>query len=604
MVNRSPEIKSIWIFDARGHALVNNLVSPAPSIDFSDRDYFKVHVENMVATYVGQTLRPREPYGGAPFFGVSARRAAAKGEFAGIIQVSILPEYFEGFYGKISRASGSYHSLIRSDGFILARFPALGVDKTLPRKGPVMEAMQANSSAGMLTATSLVDGVKRAMSYRRLSGLPVYVLSGRETDAIRNEWLWHEAQRLQYGLPLTAALVLMIAFALRRTKRMYAEEHKRKVAEDALRQAQRLEALGRLTGGVAHDFNNLLMVVRGGAGKLRRLALDPKAYSAVQLIDEAAKKGESLTRRLLAFSRDHSLAPKVFDLGEQLVLIRGVLEQSIRGNIVLDIVKPDYPVFVKLDPDDLEISLLNLALNSRDAMPDGGKITIGLRVDTEAGAPAALITFSDTGLGIPLAIHDRIFEPFFTTKTVDKGTGLGLSQVYGFVSQSKGTLRVESASGAGATFKVWLPLTDERPASETPPPIRVRTPLAASRVLLVEDNKAVAEVASDYLEQLDLGVVHASSAEAAITLLNAQRGIDFVLTDIVMPGMTGLELGRLIREHHPELPVILATGYSDQANVATTENFPLINKPYSLENLERVIRECVGQVDARFKDAG
>jgi CheY-like chemotaxis protein len=165
-------------------------------------------------------------------------------------------------------------------------------------------------------------------------------------------------------------------------------------------------------------------------------------------------------------------------------------------------------------------------------------------------------------------------------------------------------LQLVPASGAGATFKVWLPLTDERPASETPPPIRDRTPLAASRVLLVEDNKAVAEVASDYLEQLDLGVVHASSAEAAITLLNVQRDIDFVLTDIVMPGMTGLELGRLIREHHPELPVILATGYSDQANVATTENFPLINKPYSLENLERVIRECVGQVDARFKDAG
>lgn len=604
MVRRSPEIKSIWIFDASGHALANNLVSPAPSIDFSDRDYFKAHVERPIGTYVGQILRPRAPYGGAPFFGVSVRRTAPTGDFTGVIQVSVLPEYFESFYGKISRASGSYHSLIRPDGFILSRFPSLEGDMTLPRKGPVMAAIAQNPSYGTLTVKSLVDGVRRTVSYRRLSELPIYVLSGRETEAVQREWVWHEAQRLLYGLPLTAALVLVIALALRRTRRMFEEAHKRKIAEDALKQAQRLEALGRLTGGVAHDFNNLLMVVRGGASKLMRLGLsDARAQSAIHLIDEAAKKGESLTRRLLAFSRHHSLAPKVCNLGEQLLLIRNVLEQSIRVNILLEIALPPNPLFTKLDPDDLEIALLNLALNSRDAMPEGGKITIELSEDEYLGRPAALITFSDTGSGIPYGIRDRIFEPFFTTKTVDKGTGLGLSQVYGFVSQSRGHIKVESEEGQGTSFKLWLPLTAERPAKKD---INAERPtkLPATKVLLVEDNKEVAAVATEYLEQLKLTVVHANSAEAALEVLKLEKKVDLVFSDIVMPGITGVEFARLVRKDYPHLPMILATGYSDQAEIAKREKFPLLRKPYTFDSLRQVLRQTLASSHAEFRDAG
>src|SRR5690349_2832531 len=176
MVSRSPEMKSIWVFDGKGHALVNSLVYPAPAVDFIDRDYFKAHIEQDVGTYVGQILRPRPPYGGAPFFSVSARRFSGNNEFRGVIQISILPEYFQGFYAKIAREAGSYHSLIRADGFILARSPALDYDMTLPRNGGVMEAFRASPASGRLTVTSVVDGVRRKVSYRRLPELPVYVL--------------------------------------------------------------------------------------------------------------------------------------------------------------------------------------------------------------------------------------------------------------------------------------------------------------------------------------------------------------------------------------------------------------------------------------------
>jgi two-component system NtrC family sensor kinase len=591
MVSRSAEMKSIWIFDAQGHARVNSLAMPAPTVDFSDRDYFKAHVSNNVGTYVGQILRPRPPYGGAPFFGISARRISPSGEFKGVIQVSILPEYFEGFYSKLGQELGSYNSLIRSDGFILARFPKLDYDIKLPSNGGVMEAFAANPAGGKLTVTSIVDGLRRTVAYRRLPELPVYVLSGRESKAIRDEWLWHEGQRLLYGLPLTAALVTVIAVALRRTRRLYDEARRRRSAEDALKQAQRLEALGRLTGGVAHDFNNLLMVIAGAADRLRRHLSEEKSLKAVQLIEGAAKKGESLTKRLLAFSRSQSLSPKVVDLSDRLSLIRGVLEQSIRADIRLEIIVPDYPVYVKIDPDDLEIALLNLTLNSRDAMPDGGSITLEMRLHQRRRRSVALIIFSDTGCGIPDAIQDRVFEPFFTTKSVSKGTGLGLSQVYGFVSQSNGSIDIQSSEGSGTTFKISLPLAEEKPSAEAPTHKPRQMPI--SKVLLVEDNAEVAAVVTDYLIQLNLNVSHVISAEAALELLNNDHDFELVLSDIVMAGMTGLDLARLIRQRHPGLPVILATGYSDKADLAIAEGFPLIRKPYSIDALALGIFRCL-----------
>jgi two-component system, NtrC family, sensor kinase len=598
MVNGSPEVKSFWIFDRNGHALVNSLTYPAPTIDFSDRDYFNAHVDRDVGTFIGAVLRPRAPYSGAPFFGVSRRRIAGDGSFAGVIQASVLPEYFEGFYAKIGKAPGTYFSLIRADGLILARHPALDGDIRLPSHGELMKAFRSRPIEGALTVTSLIDGVRRRVSYLKLPELPVYVLSGLETAAIHDEWISQMSRHLIFGIPATGTLIIVVALAVRRTKRLYEEAKRREMAEGALKQAQRLEALGQLTGGVAHDFNNLLMVVAGSARKLRRTDKDPKDLVSLQMIESAVQKGERLTRKLLAFSRRQSLSPEIVDLAECVRKLRGVLEQSIQGNIAIEILAPSREIAVKIDPDELEISLLNLTLNARDAMPDGGRITItiGTRLfaaKAERGDlphDMAFIEFADNGIGIPNSIRERIFEPFFTTKPVDKGTGLGLSQVYGFIQQSNGSIAVSNTPGGGATFTILLPISPTPAMPISAPMVESASKdVGKATVLLVEDHPDVSAVAADYLEQYGCKVLLADSAEAAIKVLNDRRDIDLVLSDIVMPGMSGLELGRLVREHHAEIGVILASGYSDKAAVATEEGFTIIRKPYSPDALRRMI---------------
>ncbi|MEA2942625.1 MAG: two-component system, NtrC family, sensor kinase [Bradyrhizobium sp.] len=603
LADSSEQIKSVWIFDKNGRALVNSLVYPAPTIDFSDRDYFKAHVERDIGIYIGEVLRPRPPYGGAPFFGISRRRSSPDGSFNGVIQTSILPEYFSGFYAKISREAGSYASLIRDDGLILARFPPSDIVALFPN-GELLKAIRANSE-GALLLTSKLDNIERKVAYRKVAGFPAFVVAGLETQAIRAQWFSQMASHLIFGLPATAALIAIVLLALKRTRRFYEEATRRQAAENALKQSQRLEALGQLTGGVAHDFNNLLMVVEGSAQRLKRRHHDPADLRSLDMIESAVRKGSSLTRQLLSFARRQSLSPKVVDLVDCIGKFREILRQSIPGDIEIDLKIPPRQIPVRIDPDEFEIALLNLTLNARDAMPDGGRITIAVKTtELDENSPAsgmagkvAVIAFSDTGSGIADDIRDRIFEPFFTTKKVDRGTGLGLSQVYGFVQQSKGAITVASQPGAGTTFELLLPCCEEGLPAEGEAADVAAPPLKSATVLLVEDHPDVSAVGSDYVEQCGFKVVCAASAEVAVDILNKRSDIDLVFSDIVMPGMSGLELGRLIREHHPETPVVLASGYSDRAAAAVAEGFVLLQKPYSLEALRKSLAEAM-QPDA------
>ena len=599
LADSSEQIKSVWIFDRNGHALVNSLTYPAPTVDFSDRDYFKAHIDRDIGIYVGEVLRPRPPYGGAPFFGVSRRRSSPDGSFNGVIQASILPEYFSGFYAKIGSDAGSYASLIRDDGLILARFPPSDIPALLPN-GDLLKAIRAQPE-GSLLLTSKLDNVERKVAYRKVAGFPVFVVAGLETQAIRAQWLSQMSNHLIFGLPATAALIAIVLLALKRTRRFYEEATRRQVAENALKQSQRLEALGQLTGGVAHDFNNLLMVVGGSAQKLKRRHHDPADVRSLDMIELAVRKGSNLTRQLLSFARRQNLSPKVVDLVDCIEKFREVLRQSVSGDIAIEIEAPPQQVPVKIDPDEFEIALLNLALNARDAMPDGGRITISittLRLEEDTGPSGltgefAVIAFSDTGSGIADDIRDRIFEPFFTTKKVDRGTGLGLSQVYGFAQQSKGAITVASRPGIGTTFELFLPCCDEALQLESNAATDALPLVKPATVLLVEDHPDVSAVGSDYVEQCGFKVVCASSAEVAVDILNQRGDIDLVFSDIVMPGMSGLELGRLIREHHPETPVVLASGYSDRAAIAVREGFTLLQKPYSLEALRKSLAEAM-----------
>ena len=292
LADGSEQIKSMWIFNRNGRTLVNSLLYPSPPTDFSDRDYFKAHVGNDIGLFVGRTLKPRPPYGGAPFFSVSVRRTASDGSFAGAIQTSVLPDYFEGFYAKVGREAGSYAALVREDGAILARFPTIADgDLTVKTDGPIGRAMLNGSSEGTLTQVSALDGIERRVAYRKLPKLPVYVYAGLETQAIHKMWLAQLGAYLLVGLPATAALIAIVMLALARTRRLYEEARRREVAENALKQSQRLESLGRLTGGVAHDFNNLLMVVGGSVQKLRRRHTDLQDRRTFDMINSAVAKG-------------------------------------------------------------------------------------------------------------------------------------------------------------------------------------------------------------------------------------------------------------------------------------------------------------------------
>jgi two-component system, NtrC family, sensor kinase len=598
----SAQIKSLWVFDRNGRALANSLSYPADATIFSDRDYFAAHVEKDIGTYVGKVLRPRPPYGGAPFFGVSRRRLSDDSAFVGVIQASVLPEYFEGFYEKLAREPGEYASIVHEDGTLLARYPSLGREAKLAEQGPLYQSMLAHPTSGKVTLISAIDGTGRSVSYRKLPDVPVFALAGLETAAIRDQWLSQMRNQLIFGLPATAALIFIIALALRRTRRLYAEADRRQAAEEALKQSQRLEALGQLTGGVAHDFNNLLMVIGGSVERLKSGLGAAQAGRSLSMIEAAVQKGASLTRQLLSFSRRQSLSPRVWDAVVCVMDFREVLQQSLRGDISISFDLSEGPLPVHVDRNELEIALLNLVLNARDAMSDGGAIRIvvagkTLRKETaphELDGDFVSITVSDTGHGIPEDIRDRVFEPYFTTKKTDKGTGLGLSQVYGFARQSEGAVTFETVPGRGTTFILLLPRSREPLHQETPPTAPADTP-EPRRVLLVEDNPDVAVVAQHYLEQCGCTVIHEDSAEAAIDRLNTDPDIALVFSDIVMPGMNGLELARLVRDHHPNIGLILASGYSEKAAIALAEGFALLNKPYSLDTLRQALAQTKGR---------
>ncbi len=366
-------------------------------------------------------------------------------------------------------------------------------------------------------------------------------------------------------------------------------------AEDQLRQAHKLQALGQLTGGIAHDFNNLLTVIQGSADMLRRPALpDAKRVRFAEAIVQASARAAALTGQLLAFARRQPLQPEVIDVNE---LIRGMtdlLDRTLGERIAVHTRVADRVCAVEADRAQLESALLNIAVNARDAMPDGGDLTIETahHRDPRAGAMIA-IAVTDSGAGMDEETLSRAIEPFFTTKSTGKGTGLGLSQVYGFATQSGGDVRIASTPGTGTTVTLYLPCSG---AALQPGEKEAARPLAQVRsgsILLVEDNEDVGEFAETLLTELGHRVTWAQSGEQALELA---RGNDFdaVFTDVVMPGMSGLELAGELSRIHPRLPVILTTGYSDEIAAAGAGGRTVILKPYGLDMLAAALDQALG----------
>jgi PAS domain S-box-containing protein len=379
----------------------------------------------------------------------------------------------------------------------------------------------------------------------------------------------------------------------------------RKRLEEEVRQAQKMEVVGRLAGGIAHDFNNLLMVILTHVTNLRRKSPHLPIVEDTDTIRMAAEKAATLTKQLLAFGRKQVLELEIVDLSDLVKSTLPILETIPSNGIRLKMRLAARPIPVKVDPGKIEQVVMNLAVNAYDAMPEGGELTIRTsRVsrtpNTGKHAPSqscALIEVVDTGRGMDAETRSHIFEPFFTTKGPGKGTGLGLSTVYGIITQSGGSIEVESEPGHGSTFAVYLPISDEEIRAPSVPSTRDSVTEGSETVLLAEDQHSIRKVIRELLESKGYNVIEARDRQDALDIAERYPGqIDVLVTDIVMPQLRGTELARLISKSHPAAVVIFISGYSEEALVETGllgQNETLIQKPFDPETLAMKIRELL-----------
>lgn len=374
-----------------------------------------------------------------------------------------------------------------------------------------------------------------------------------------------------------------------RAAQLQQEIHQRERAEEELLQSRKMEAIGQLVGGVAHDFNNLLTVVLSGLRLMERNTDPARRATTTEAMRQAVERGAGLTRQLLAFARRQTLKPETMDLRARLNGMRELLERSLRADILVDIkIAPDlWPV--KSDPTQLELAILNLAVNARDAMPKGGVLMITADNAQSERGDFVCIHVKDTGLGMSEDVRRRVFEPYFTTKQTGQGTGLGLAQVYGIVTQSGGAVRIESTLGVGTTVILELPRSHE-PVAAAPAQSEATTSdvLAGKQVLIVEDDDAVADIVVALVRDAKSQPTRAANAAAALDILSAGRRFDLIFSDIVMPGeMNGFELAQEIDRRFPGMPIILTTGFAGSADVGN--RYPVLRKPYQPEEFERLV---------------
>jgi PAS domain S-box-containing protein len=382
----------------------------------------------------------------------------------------------------------------------------------------------------------------------------------------------------------------------------------RRHAEEALRQSQKMDAVGQLTGGVAHDFNNLLTIIRSATDFLRRRDLpEDRRRRYVDAISDTVDRASKLTGQLLAFARRQPLSPQVFNVGAQVETIAQLIRPLVGGRIEIELDLCDPQAFATADVAQFETALVNLAVNARDAMAGEGCVAISVK--TADASPAlrshanrngkfVAVSVVDSGTGIAAENLEAIFEPFFTTKEVGKGTGLGLSQALGFAKQSGGEIEVQSTLGRGSTFTIYLPQAENPADGSEAAATSVEAAMSGRghRVLVVEDNEDVGQFSTELLRDLGYGIKWAANArEALAALAEDELAFDLVFSDVIMPGMNGVELAVVIRERYPGLPVVLTSGYSSVLADHAHRGFELIQKPYSVEALSRTLRKAISE---------
>ena len=474
------QVVSIWVTDASGTVRAGSQ-DAGLNASIAERDFFQAHVERDVGTFVSQAFRGRAT--NTASFAISRRRSTPDGRFDGTVHIALSPEYFARFYADAAPDLLHAAALIRLDGTVLAREPYREINAPLSPDSPLMQRLAAGEAQGLILGKSSLDGIERIYAFRRVEGYPVLVGFGVEKAVLLRQW---RDNVMLFGLAASAAslmLLLLSGLALRGLKarsaamaRLHAaleelrqEIAHREAAEQRVRQGQKMEAVGQLTSGIAHDFNNLLAVVLNSLEMLRK-RLPPGDACIQPLLDNAeqgARRGVALTGRLLAFGRAQALKPEAID---PRALIEGMhdLLAGALGRVRLALDVPEDAGRVLADGNQLELALLNLAVNARDAMEGEGCLRVTMR-EEHVGTPAddglppgdyGVLSLQDTGRGMDAATLAQCMEPFFTTKEVGKGTGLGLSMVHGFAAQSGGRFVLRSAPGQGTTAELWLPRAD------------------------------------------------------------------------------------------------------------------------------------------------
>jgi signal transduction histidine kinase/CheY-like chemotaxis protein len=606
----SSQIQHVALWSETGQVLVHSREYPAaPEASVADQTSFEWLRNHPHETFIGWPDKtPKLP--DAYALALGRARVLSDGRFAGIATATIYPESLTDFYSTLAvPAEGVGFSLLRDDGRVLARWPSpSGPSSRIDDSSELFAPMAASSASGVLTLEATPSRGRQLVAFQKVGDYPLYATCSVEHSNILAGWYRDVGVLAAFTFPTSFGLMAVAWIALIRTRReisavqkLKAEAEHRVQVESALRDVQKLEALGRMTGGVAHDVNNLLMVISNSLHILKRLKPELEGQPQVDAIERSVTAGGQLTRRLLAFSRRQPLSLQVLDLAERkdslLQLVRATTGSRVSVQFCID----EGTAPIRADPSELELAFINLAVNARDAMSEGGRIQIRVRNATpgecaDVDTAMVMVAFSDSGHGISAEHLGRVFEPFYTTKAVGKGTGLGLSQIYGLCVQSGGTATVESAEGAGTTVRMYFPSTEGRPAQADR---EHRIPaLRGLRVLLVEDNHAVAQATIPLLESLECRVEHVGNAEEAESVLATRAGdFDAMLSDIVMPGrLNGLGLaGRAITEY-PGLGVVLMTGHADEVQQASRLPVAVLHKPVAPEVLARALTDAISGI--------
>jgi signal transduction histidine kinase len=602
------QVAAISVFGANGVLLANSRYFPAPPVSIVDRDDFVSARAVAPVTYFSLPLRGKVAQ--SDVFTTTMGRISRDGHFLGVVSIALKRDYFTDFYHELAAGDQAVViGLYRRDGGILVRYPSNPDGKEPAANTPFTNAFRNNELYGRIQMSSSVDHVERLLAYRRVGDYPLYVATGYATSVVKARWLHNFALVASIAALPCIAVWMLIAFSIRRLnaeqaawERWQAEVATRLSIEASSRQLRRMGALGNLVANVAHDFNNLLMVVSSNMDLARRKHFNG-VESEVLAVERATSGAESLARRLMSVARKNPLKQEAMDPSEWLKRTLDMVKTAVHTTVSVTLeLSPDV-WWVMADPVELEIALVNIAVNADEAMPHGGRIVIrcqnarvrGNETDIPDGE-YVLISITDNGEGMNEAVLRRAFEPLFTTKERGAGTGLGLAQVMSACEQAGGTARITSVAGAGTTVRLYVPRylgvvpMPAQPVQEAPAQasrtIADENPLHGTSVLLVEDNADVAAGILAVLEVCGCSVHHEDSADGAFNLLGEGYSFDLVLSDVQMPGrMNGIDLAEQITQRLPSQKLVLMTGYADEIERAKDLGVPVLAKPFDMDDL-------------------